>query len=161
VGAGFTAADQLATGVTPGKIAVATKSLDAVQSTLDYSVRVRVRATDPGANIALGRLLPTGSPAVSLLVRPDRTLAFRYDASPTTRNSTSTLSTEWHTVRMRVTIDGQASTTAVWLDGVPVSALTATQDLGTVGFSSVQMGDRAGGRAYAIDYDDVEFRAGT
>lgn len=161
VGGGFTVAEQVATGVTPGKIATASKSLDQEYTGLQYTVRVQARSLDSGKRVVLGRVVRTGSPAnvISIYVNPNGNLGYRNEVAGVDRNSAVPLGTGWHTVSLSVNIQGVDSSVAVSVDDTPVPALTRTESLGTTGLSSVQLGDSAGNKAYTVDYDDVQVMA--
>ena len=64
----------------------------------------------------------------------------------------------WHKLDVHLIVGGaDASLIEVWLDGV--LAVTRTDTLGTGALAVVEIGDRTGGRASDVAFDDVQVAA--
>ena len=86
-------------------------------------------------------------------------LLLRNDIGAITTTSTSSVSADtWHSLELHVMVNGTASATEVWLDGVRVSDLSwAGQNWGTTPIGKVQIGEVITGRTYNVTFDDVAF----
>jgi chitodextrinase len=84
-------------------------------------------------------------------------LALRNDVSATSLTSATGVGSGWHALELHVTINGAASTTEVWLDGVKVNDLSITTNLGTAPIGKMQIGEVQNGRIYNLIMDDAVF----
>jgi hypothetical protein len=89
-------------------------------------------------------------------------LLLRNDAGAVTVNSATGVSagSGWHALEFHAVINGAASTTEVWLDGVKVNDLSVTTNLGSTAIGRVQIGEVNTGRTYDVVFDDVVFSTG-
>jgi hypothetical protein len=92
-----------------------------------------------------------------LFVSTSGKLGLRSDAAATTTTSTTSVASGWHALEFHAVINGTASTTEVWLDGVKVNDLSITTNLGTAAIGRVQIGETMTGRTYNVVFDDVVF----
>ena len=84
-------------------------------------------------------------------------LGLRNDAGAQTLNSSTTFSFgAWHSLELHFAI-GPSGGSEVWLDGVLVTSLSATMNLGTTNIGKVQIGEVNTGRTYDVIFDDVVF----
>lgn len=86
-------------------------------------------------------------------------LALRNDAGAATFTSTTTVSSGsgWHALELHAVINGVASSTEVWLDGVKMTSLSVTTDLGITPVGRMQIGEVQSGRTYNLVLDDAVF----
>ncbi len=66
----------------------------------------------------------------------------------------------WHEAQLRVRINGAASESEVWLDGVRINDLSLTQTLGSNPIGRVTLGENVTGRSYDVAFDDVTVGTG-
>jgi hypothetical protein len=135
-------------------------------------VGVEMKTLPNGGTTGLLRLRDTASGSVgNVFVTPGGKLGFSQglltgQLTPAV-TSTVSLGTGWHTIELHVSLSGAASSYQVWLDGVAVTGLSGTFDLGSSGpVTILQVGDSAvvSGRTYDVVYDDAAFstsRVGT
>jgi hypothetical protein len=81
-------------------------------------------------------------------------LLLRNDFGAATTTSTSSVSVDaWHSLELHLVVNGTASATEVWLDGVEVSDLSwAGQNWGTTPIGKVQIGEVIAGRTYKLTF---------
>jgi hypothetical protein len=94
---------------------------------------------------------------VYLFVSTTGQLGLRNDVNSSTRTSSTLVGSGWHALTLHVVVNGTASTTEVWLDGVPVSDLAMTTNLGSTPIGRLQIGEVNTGRTYRVLFDDVVF----
>ena len=84
-------------------------------------------------------------------------LALRNDAGAISKVSGVAVTTDaWHALELRVTINGTAGSSSVWLDGTAVADLSLTgQNWGTSPIAAFQIGEVQTGRTYDVTFDDV------
>ncbi|HEX8992558.1 MAG TPA: hypothetical protein VF784_12840 [Anaerolineales bacterium] len=100
----------------------------------------------------------TGTSIGYLFVNTLGQLCLRNDAGLVTVVSTTTVSSGvWHALELHATINGASSTTEVWLDGVQVTSLSITTNLGTAPIGAIQIGEVQTARIYNVVFDDVVF----
>lgn len=94
-----------------------------------------------------------------LFVTTAGSLGLRNDVGGTTTTSTTPFtSAAWHSVELRLVVNGTSSSTEVWLDGTRVNDLSlSNQNWGTTPIGKVQIGEVQSGRAYSVVFDDVAF----
>ena len=94
-------------------------------------------------------------PLVRLLLNANGTLAYNNEVAKVWRSSSVVLpSADWHLLEVDVTV-GTAGHVRVLLDGVVVTGLDRSENLGTTGVQKVQIGDQVSGRRYDVVFDDV------
>jgi hypothetical protein len=125
-------------------------------------LRFNVLSQSSGNNLTLGKLRPaTGTSIVTLYRAGTGRLCLRNDVTATSPCATTQVTSgAWHSVRVRLLVNGTASQTEVWLDDVRVSALSLTQSLGTAPVGRLQLGDNSTGRTYDAVFDDVTLTRG-
>jgi hypothetical protein len=86
-------------------------------------------------------------------------LILRSDVSSLTITSATSVgvNTGWHTLEFRLQINGAASITEVWLDGVRINDLSITTNLGVTPIGRIQVGEVNSGRTYHVVFDDFVF----
>jgi hypothetical protein len=111
-----------------------------------------------GQNVVDLFKLRTASGAALLTVFASPTNVLGYQNNVTAASSYSTAPVArgvWHSLEVRVVINGTSSRTETWLDGQPVPALTKTESLGTTPIGRFQLGENISGRTYDVAFDDV------
>jgi hypothetical protein len=88
------------------------------------------------------------SPTGVLGYQNNVTAASTYSSAPVSRGV-------WHSLEVRVVINGTSSRTETLLDGQPVPALTKTESLGTTPIGRFRLGENISGRTYDVAFDDV------
>ena len=143
-----------ATSASSGRPSYARTTLPSPRSDLYLRSWLRVASQGPKP-VTLLELRTRGGELVSLIRRPDGTLATRNAASDTTRTSTTALpADDWHSLELHTRI-GATGQIDVWLDGIPITALTTRAPLGTRPITTIGLGDTASGRRWNITYDDL------
>jgi hypothetical protein len=132
------------------------KQLATTQNQLSY--RVRFKIVSLLSNVYLLKFrTSTGTSLLGVFVSSTGKLAYRNDIAATTSTSTTNVSSGvWHDLQTRVLINGAASQTEVWLDGVRIDALSKTESLGTTPIGRIQLGDNSTARTYDVALDDVQ-----
>jgi parallel beta-helix repeat protein len=94
-----------------------------------------------------------------LFVTTTGRLALRNDIGAITTTSSTTLSSgSWHSLELRLVVNGTSSSTEVWLDGVSIGDLSlSNQNWGTTPIGKIQIGEVQSGRTYSVAFDDVAF----
>ena len=139
-----------------GLATYAYKQLSATQSELYYRVRFKIVSQGPNLAYLLKFRTASGSSILGAYVSSTGKLAYRNDAGlQTTVSATPVSRGVWHTLQVRVLINGGAGQTETWLDGVRVDALSKTEALGTTPVGRIQLGDNSTGTTYDIAFDDI------
>ena len=94
---------------------------------------------------------------VYLVVNTSGKLGLRNDINSSTLTSATSVGSGWHALELHATINGASSTTEVWLDGVKVTDLSLTTNLGTAPIGKLQVGEVNTGRTYNLILDDAVF----
>ncbi len=94
---------------------------------------------------------------VYLFVNTTGNLGLRNDVAGITLVSGTQVGSGWHALELHTVINGAASQTEVWLDGVAVNELTTATDLGSQPVGRLQIGEVNTGRTYNAVFDDVAF----
>ena len=139
-----------------GGIKYARKVLGTELSQVYY--RARFKVVSQGVNVlSLIKVMSKGGKWIAgLFVKGGGQLCYRNDLTgATTLSSVVAAKGAWHTVQMRVLINGTASQVEVWLDGARVDALSRTDSLGTTPVGQIQIGEANSGRTYDVAFDDV------
>lgn len=94
-----------------------------------------------------------------LFVTTTGSLAVRNDVGAITTTSTIPLTSgSWHSLELRLVVNGTSSSTEVWLDGTRIDALSlSNQNWGTTPIGKIQIGEVQSGRTYSVAFDDVAF----
>ncbi len=92
-----------------------------------------------------------------LFVNTSGKLALRNDITAATTTSGLTVTPGWHSLEMRMVIDGPASLIEVWMDGTRVDELSITTNLGTTPIGRFQIGEVQAARTYDVTFDDAAF----
>ncbi len=131
------------------------KQLSVTQPTVYYRLRFKIISMTSNVYLLKFRTA-TGTSLLGVYVTSTGKLAYRNDVNSTTSTSaTSVSSGVWHDLQARVTINGAASQTGVWLDGVQVTDLSKTESLGSTPIGRLQLGDNSTARTYDVAFDDV------
>jgi hypothetical protein len=130
------------------------------QAELTVSVWFRF-LTEPEGAVYLMRTATTGGKYGGGVYRAGSgSLAFRSPISDLTLTSTVAVETgTWYEVRLHQVISGPGGRLDLWLDGVPVEAISGSQDLGVDPIGRIQIGDDNAGRTFDVVFDDVEAAA--
>jgi hypothetical protein len=146
-----------ARGTSTGAATYAKKTLSAAQTDLSYHLRFRLASRGGASTVTLLRFRTAGDASVlGLYVNGSNRLAYRNDVGAVSRTSTTTVTLgAWHEVEVRVRVNGTASQTEVWYDGVRIPALSRTENLGTAAIGRVQLGEGGTGKTYDVAFDDV------
>jgi chitodextrinase len=123
----------------------------------DLYYRLRFDVVSQGANsVNLARVrTSTGGAVTTMLVTSTGKLGYRNDVTGLSYTSTVGVPTGWHELQFHVFVNDTASEVEVWLDGVPVSALTRQDSLGSSAIGRVELGDTSTGRIFDVAFDDV------
>jgi len=94
---------------------------------------------------------------VYLFVTTAGNLGLRNDVAGITLVSGAQVGSGWHALELHTVVNGAASQTEVWLDGVAVNELTTATNLGSQPVGRLQIGEVNTGRTYNVVFDDVAF----
>lgn len=147
-----------AQGNTTNGATYAKKQLPATYT--DGSLRAHVHLASYASQVNLLRYRTATDGSLGyLFVNTAGKLALRNDVGAVTTTSATTFTTgAWHSLELRVTINGASSSTEVWLDGSRIDDLSLTnQNWGTALIGKVQIGEVQSGRTYNVTFDDVVF----
>lgn len=138
--------------------AYAYKQLAKTWPSLYYSTRFDLISQGSSNSAYLMRLRTATKGAIAaLLVTSAGKLALRNDVTGVTTTSSTVVSRgAWHTLEIFGSINGASGQISVWLDGVPVAALTSTQSLGTNPIGYLQLGDTSTSAISTVAFDDVK-----
>jgi hypothetical protein len=138
-----------------GTPSFARANLPSTESTVRIQLWVNVRARPPSGAMILARAQGVSTPLVRLLLNANGTLAYNNEVAKVWRSSSVVLpSAGWHLVELDVTV-GTTGHVRVLSDGVVVSGLDRTENLGAAGVQKLQIGDQISGRRYDVVIDDV------
>ncbi len=123
----------------------------------DGYARIYFNLVGASSQVNLLRLRDSADASIGFLfVNTSGKLGFTNSASATTTSTTS-VSSGWHSLEFHAVINGATSTTEVWLDGVKITGLSITTNLGTNPIGKVQIGDVQSARTYNVVFDDIVF----
>ena len=138
-----------------GSPSFARANLAGTEPTVRIELWVNVRARPPSGPVILARVQGVSVPLVRLLLNANGMLAYNNEVAKVWRSSLVVLpSAGWHLLELDVTV-GTAGHVRVLLDGVVVTGLDRTENLGTAGVQKLQIGDQISGRRYEVVIDDV------
>jgi hypothetical protein len=144
-----------ARATTGGSAMYGYKELSSGRYELYYGVRFKV-VSQADSFALLKFRTASGSSVARLWLTSAGRLAIRNDVmGVATQSLTAVTAGWWHTVKVRVLVDGAASRIDVWFDGAQVDALSGSQSLGTSPVGRVQLGDDATGKSYDVRFDEV------
>jgi PKD repeat protein len=126
------------------------------QTDLTVSVRFKVLSQANTSIYLLRTASTTGKYGLGIYRTGSGLLALRNHRTSTTITSSTAISTGvWHELRLRQTVAGAASPVEVWLDGLQITAVSGTQDLGAEQLGRFQIGDNNNGRTFDFVYDEA------
>jgi chitodextrinase len=144
-----------ARATTTGPARWAYKTLGSTYADLYYRIRFKVVSQATTANLLKFRT-STGASLLGVYLTNTGRLAYRNDVAAQSTTSTAVVSPgAWHTLQVRVLVNGAASETETWLDDVKIAALSKSESLGTAQTGRVQLGENSADRTYDIAYDTV------
>jgi acid phosphatase type 7 len=136
-----------------GSAAYAYKSLAPALLDVTYQGRFKVLSQSASGNVSLLRFRTAGvSPIASIMRKGNGRLAYWNELTGTTTQLSVAEANVWHSLHVRLVINGNSSRVDVSLDGIVL--VSRTDSLGTSPIGRVYVGDPASGRAYDIAYDD-------
>jgi hypothetical protein len=134
--------------------AYAYRTLAASQTDLTVSVRFKV-LSQSGTIYLVRTASPTGKYGGGVYRTSSGALAFRNTVTATTLTSATTISAGvWHELRLRQVI-GTSGTVEIWLDGLRVNDIAASQNLGSESIARFQIGDNNNGRTFDYAFDEA------
>lgn len=145
-----------ARGTSAGTPTYARKTLSSTQNDLFY--RIRFKIVSQGATWVYLLKIRTGADAsiLGVYVSSAGALCSRNDITGVdTVSSTVVTKGSWHELQVHVQVNGSSSQTQVWYDGVQVTGLSKTDNLGTTPIGRLQLGESAAGNTYDIAFDAV------
>jgi acid phosphatase type 7 len=138
-----------------GSPAYAYKSLSTPLSELYYDGRFEAISQDPTTSASLVRFRTSTAGAIlTILRRSDSKLAYYNEVTGVTTVGPTVSGGTWHELEVHVLINGTSSQIEVWLDGTQISALSKTDNLGTMAVGRVYIGDPATGRTFDFAFDN-------
>jgi hypothetical protein len=136
----------------------AKKTLPGASGYTNAYARIYFNILSASSQVNLLRIRSTSDTSIAyLFVSTSGMLGLRSDNAAMTTTSTTTVGAGWHALELRAVINGTASATEVWLDGVKITTLSITTNLGTTAIGRLQIGDTMASRTYNVVYDDVVF----
>ncbi len=145
-----------ARGTSSGAATYVYKQLSTPQSDLYYRIRFKVISQGNNSLRLLRFRTATDSSILGLFLSSSGKLGYtNYVVNINTTSSNVVSKGVWHEAQVRVSINGSASQTEVWLDGAPISTLSKTESLGTTSIGRIQLGDSSTGHSYDVAFDDV------
>jgi hypothetical protein len=147
-----------ARGTSTGAASYVYKRLTTNQSDLYY--RVRLKSISQGSRwIYPMRFLTAGGGQILALFLTGGSSAKVGYQNYITNSSVTSASTVnrglWHEIEVHLKVAGASSLEEVWLDGVLLTDLSRTDNLGTAGVGRVQLGENGTGAPADMVYDDV------
>jgi Big-like domain-containing protein/calcineurin-like phosphoesterase family protein/fibronectin type III domain protein len=141
-----------------GTATYAYEQLSRTQNELYY--RLWFKIISQGANSVYLQRFRTGSGGgiLGVFVSSTGKLAYRNDVTAaTTTSATVVTSGTWHELQTHVLIKGASGIAEVWLDGIKITSLSKTQNLGTTAIGRIQLGENSTARTYDVALDRVAF----
>jgi acid phosphatase type 7 len=134
--------------------AFAWKRFADIHTELDLAVRFKVIDKTNGVKL-LAVKTQTGSARLLLgLTKAGKLYLHNQVTGVKTTSSVVVAVGGWHLLEMTVEI-GSPGRVDVWLDGVPVTALSSDQNVGTVGLGRIDLGDNRKSATFDVAFDDV------
>ncbi|NJM39580.1 MAG: hypothetical protein HC853_01795, partial [Anaerolineae bacterium] len=145
-----------AQGNTTNGTTYAKKTLPATYS--DGYARVYFNLVSYSSQVNVLRLRTAADASLAyLFINTAGKLSLRIDAAAVTLTSTTSVSSGWHALELRLMINGASGLTEVWLDGVRINDLSVTANLGSTPIGRLQIGEVQNGRTYNLVLDDASF----
>ncbi|MDP9185224.1 MAG: polysaccharide lyase, partial [Actinomycetota bacterium] len=121
----------------------------------DLYHRFRFKVVSQQENVTLSKFRKAGGATIVSLYRSGSgKLCLRNDITTASFCSVSPSLGTWHTLQVHARV-GTSGLTEVWLDGVKLTELARTMDLGVDPIGRVQVGNNQTGRTYDMLLDDV------
>ncbi len=143
-------------GNTTNGATYAKKTLASTYANAYSRVYFNILSQSSQVNIVRLRTSADGSIAY-LYVDTAGKLALRNDAGSATFTSSTSVGSGWHALELHAVINGANGSTEVWLDGVKITALSVTTNLGSTAVGRLQIGEVQSGRTYNLLLDDAVF----
>ena len=141
-----------ARGTSAGTPAYAYKTLSPSLGDMYYDGRFKVMSQT--TNFSLVRLrTSTAGTILTIFRRPDAKLVYVNEVTGITTVGPTVTAGAWHELEVHAVIAGASSRIEVWLDGVPVTAFTKNDTLGTANVGRVYIGDQVTGRTFDVVFD--------
>jgi len=136
----------------------AKKTLPSTYADAYSQVWINLKSTSSQVNLLRYRAAD-GTSLGYVFVTAQGNLAVRNDVAATTTTSSSVVApgSGWHSLELHMLVSGGSSVIQVWLDGVAISSLSFTTNLGTAPVGQLQIGEVQSSRTYDVVYDDVAF----
>ena len=147
-----------AQGNTTNGATYAKKQLPATYS--DGSLRAYVYLTSYASQVNLLRYRTSTDGSLGyVFVNTAGKLSLRNDVGAVTTTSATTFTTgTWHSLELRVIVNGSSSSSEVWLDGSRIDDLSlVNQNWGPTPIGKIQIGEVQSSRTYNVAFDDVGF----
>ena len=137
----------------------ATYAKKTVAGGLDGYARIYFNVKSSASQVNLLRLRATGSVSLGyVFVSSTGQLGLRNDVTATTAMSSLVAGPGWHALELHMLVNGTASATEVWLDGVRAGDISSSAtNLGTAPITEFQIGEVQTGRTYDVVFDDAAF----
>ena len=144
-----------AEGATANGNTYALERLNGTYQELYYRIYFNCRSQSTGFTL-LADQTASGMGIVRLYLNPQGQLVLWNDVTNLTITGPAVSPGTWHSVELHVIVNGTSGTTAVWLDGSPVPAMSSQSAvLGTTPVGQIQLGSQANGAVYDMVFDDV------
>lgn len=151
--------DYAARAIGDGTPAFARKTLAAPQSDVFYRARFMLVSQGDNPINLVGLRTATegaGAPLVRLFVTPTGHLTLHNLVTGSTRESgTQVAPGAWHELQLHVRIGEPTGRIEVWLDNVPINALSSDDALGAAAIGRIDIGEDEAGRVFDVAFDDV------
>jgi len=128
------------------------RDLGSTQTNLYVRTGVKV-VKNSGTTELLKLRSATGAPILTVYINGNNRIFTRNEVTGVSTSSTATLSNGWKVLEVHASI-GTSGQVEVWLDGVKITTLSKTDNLGTTPIGRVQLGEDANAKSYTIDFDD-------
>jgi fibronectin type 3 domain-containing protein len=129
------------------------KTLATTQDDLYVDLKFNVISSGNN-NVSLMRLRTSAAGAIlTMYRRADGSLYYVDEVSGASALGGQVTTGSWHELQVHSTIS--TGRLQVWLDGVPVTAMSRTDNLGTTPVGRVYVGEPATGRVFDVAYDNV------
>ncbi|MEK6275748.1 MAG: Ig-like domain-containing protein [Actinomycetota bacterium] len=145
-----------ARGTSTGAAAYAYKQLTAGHNELYYRLRFKIVSQGSNAVNLLRFKTATNGKILSAFLSSTGKLGYRNDVTGVTTTSTTVASRSvWHTLKIRVLVNGAAGQSETWLDGIRINALSKTESLGTTPMSRIELGESSTLRTFDVAFDEI------
>ena len=137
----------------------ATYAKKTVTPVSDGYARVYFNLKSAASQVNLLRMRAAGSVSLGYaFVTASGQLGWRNDVAATTTMSSTVVGSGWHALELHLLVNGSASISEVYLDGVRVADISAAvATLGTSPITEFQIGEVQSARTYDVVFDDAAF----